>query len=73
MEFHGEILFHARLVFDAQFLRVVGNAAIRQPRERRKFRRQFAAGMRMISLPSFTSSREKLSSAASSVTAGGSA
>ena len=39
-EFDGEILFHARLVFDAQFLGVVGNAAIRQPRQRGKFRRR---------------------------------
>ncbi len=43
-QFHGEILFHARLVFNAQFLRVVGNAPVRQPRQRGEFRRQLAAG-----------------------------
>ena len=42
-EFHGEILFHARLIFEAQFLGVVGDAAIGQPRERRKFGDEFAA------------------------------
>ena len=36
-EFHGEIMFHARLIFYAQFLRVARNAPMREPRERGKF------------------------------------
>ncbi|MGP8020399.1 MAG: AMP-binding protein [Limisphaerales bacterium] len=40
----GKILFHAWLIFDAQFLRVVGNAAIGQPCQRGKFRCQFTPG-----------------------------
>ena len=43
-EFHGEIIFHARQIFDAQFLRVIGDAAIRQPRERGKFGNQVRGG-----------------------------
>ena len=42
-EFHGEIILHARRVFDAQFLGVIGNAAIREACERGKFRHQLAA------------------------------
>ena len=43
-EFHGKILFHTGLILNAQFLRIVGNAAIGQPGQRGKFRRQFAPG-----------------------------
>ena len=43
-EFHGEITFHTGQIFEPQFLGVVGNAAIREARERGKFRHEFAAG-----------------------------
>ena len=36
-EFHGEILPHAREVVDAQFLGVVGDAAVGQARQRPQF------------------------------------
>ena len=56
-QFHGKVLFHARLIFDAQFLGVIGNTTIVSRASGENFGTS-SRRARMISLPSFTGSRK---------------